>query len=1133
MTSSSASSDLEDEGIIDLANSMLTQLHVPISVNSVKELKSHIFVTLYEGLCGETLPDVIRSSSSSEDEVHNVQCVIDSLSLDVLHTSMSHINGDDIVAGNKVAILNLLEVFSGLLEYILNKIESDVSSDNETEDADIGAESDPDTISVELIDEALDRGLGNQHVQTFPQWKSDSPPQRGPKALHSTVPSVLSQPVAHSSGRSGLDAPDSTEDLILESEKLERQMLEEDKVVAPPIVSIKKPEPRQQNSILSVEEADSTTTSASFPEPLVHPRDDITLHDDVTDGLVLGQGRRDFQDIGLRPRPEPSMGSDGIDPHSDPRQQTTIGRQTNNAPSTVHHTFTHHLYHHHLDGETDRKFSTSTRDPFTSTLPIATSSTSRDPLAASLPPSSRYVKSERPKSRYKSAPSASATLESSKYRVREPVVQTNIIPSQSQNRSNIPDQSKRRVQSGSMQTDSRFAKDYGTAKTLRKTRDVTSTVPARETVANKARPPKVNVPSEGKFESGADTNRTFDVMQSGDLKVHAQPDSSQMGRPTASRSYDSLFSLVHDTQKMSEAAIQSSPLKSKPRRENEIAEQIAPPIREALHRVDQESHVVHSLSQSLNVPDTDKEISSRIDQARKPSRKVSFLTERSFTKTEKPEIDRIRSPIHRPRREDYMSDLPLRNSLKKYYEKRYPKPHIDSTRQSVHERPSTSLGVHSRRDSWRREREQDQAHSDSELSQHSDSMIDYGDQDLQERLEDLSDEDKEQLQRSKHVKFRETITALSGEYGKIRQKLIEEKRQKERNTKVLGKLFKIDYDNIHEDEMDDLRQQRKTANKKDKEYKKSVLLPTKPPIPRSGRKPQGPRARPTSRLTTAGKTRKRSASSSPIGGRRKPTGPFHVGTDEFLPELLEEFPFLYLSPETLHELWKQHAGQVKTISKVQQEVRRRKSKAQIEIEEAEQRQNILADIMKKEMAHNNRMREAKDRKAQHLSVQSQVREKRQQTAKSKRYYEEYQVRMRSKMLKKRTREEMIFKKLFKDGIEIQKERIRDLRKYANDQRQRRNNKQQNEIESLENYYRDQFALLAESMAKERQEIQIRETAQNKVLNQMKRELRRKMEADIHDFQDQMQRDDDEAYFRQLDADRIRNELYAAKYQHNM
>jgi len=63
-----------------------------------------------------------------EDEIHNCQAVIDSLAMDVLNTSLSHITGQDIVAGDRTAIGDLLEVFSGLMEFMLEEISSTSSS---------------------------------------------------------------------------------------------------------------------------------------------------------------------------------------------------------------------------------------------------------------------------------------------------------------------------------------------------------------------------------------------------------------------------------------------------------------------------------------------------------------------------------------------------------------------------------------------------------------------------------------------------------------------------------------------------------------------------------------------------------------------------------------------------------------------------------------------------------------------------------------------------------------------------------------------------------------------------------------------------------------------------------------------
>jgi centrosomal protein CEP95 len=51
-----------------------------------------------------------------------------------------------------------------------------------------------------------------------------------------------------------------------------------------------------------------------------------------------------------------------------------------------------------------------------------------------------------------------------------------------------------------------------------------------------------------------------------------------------------------------------------------------------------------------------------------------------------------------------------------------------------------------------------------------------------------------------------------------------------------------------------------------------------------------------------------------------------------------------------------------------------------------------------------------------------------------------------------------------------------------------------------------------------------------VLEQMKRELRKKMEKEIIDFQRRMWEDEDDVYYRELDAERVKHELSLAQYR---
>lgn len=49
--------------------------------------------------------------------------------------------------------------------------------------------------------------------------------------------------------------------------------------------------------------------------------------------------------------------------------------------------------------------------------------------------------------------------------------------------------------------------------------------------------------------------------------------------------------------------------------------------------------------------------------------------------------------------------------------------------------------------------------------------------------------------------------------------------------------------------------------------------------------------------------------------------------DDFLPNLMEEFPHLYLAPETIHKMWMDHQQQSAAINKRLEEDKKKQSKA--------------------------------------------------------------------------------------------------------------------------------------------------------------------------------------------------------------
>uniref|UniRef100_A0A2I3RCX7 Centrosomal protein 95 n=1 Tax=Pan troglodytes TaxID=9598 RepID=A0A2I3RCX7_PANTR len=257
-----------------------------------------------------------------------------------------------------------------------------------------------------------------------------------------------------------------------------------------------------------------------------------------------------------------------------------------------------------------------------------------------------------------------------------------------------------------------------------------------------------------------------------------------------------------------------------------------------------------------------------------------------------------------------------------------------------------------------------------------------------------------------------------------------------------------------------------------------------------------------------------------------------VSEHSLLPLMLEQFPFLYVSGPTLSKMWKQQIAQVEQLKKEACRENRSKKKLQDEIEEALRRHDLLTTLVKKEYEHNKRLQDFKDCIRRQRLTQSKIKENRQQIVRARKYYDDYRVQLCAKMMRMRTREEMIFKKLFEEGLNIQKQRLRDLRNYAKEKRDEQRRRHQDELDSMENYYKDQFSLLAEAISQEHQELKAREKSQAQTLHKVKRELRSKMEKEIQQLQDMITQNDDDVFFRELEAERFRSRLQLASFQYS-
>ncbi|NWR32813.1 CEP95 protein, partial [Tachuris rubrigastra] len=405
------------------------------------------------------------------------------------------------------------------------------------------------------------------------------------------------------------------------------------------------------------------------------------------------------------------------------------------------------------------------------------------------------------------------------------------------------------------------------------------------------------------------------------------------------------------------------------------------------------------------------------------------------------------------------------------------------------------------------------------LSQHSDSVMDYGHRTAGRAPRYPSR--PRSLSPPSHLYQHQEDKLCGNEHIKtIRCQLQKERDERTRKGEMVNKAYEDELRIYEARERLRLCKLRETLKEMEQEYKENIFK--EPP------KVSQP-VKVYSRKTTP--RNPKYSQWIPKRGTTKPkqADPMTIRDNDLLVKLLQEFPSLHISHRTLSKMWER---QLLHTEHLQAAPARTRPKLLTEVQQALRKHELLAAIIKKDQEHSKRLQEFKTRISRQKWAQNKVTEKRQQVARARRYYEDYRVQLRAKLMRARTREEKIFKNLFEEGLEIQKQRLRDLRAYAREKRDEQRREHQNELESMENYYKGQFAMLAEALSQEFQQIQTREKAQAQMLQKSKRELRSKMEKEIQQLQAAIMHNDDDTFFQELEADRLRSRLQMASFQYS-
>ncbi|NXH00970.1 CEP95 protein, partial [Loxia leucoptera] len=410
------------------------------------------------------------------------------------------------------------------------------------------------------------------------------------------------------------------------------------------------------------------------------------------------------------------------------------------------------------------------------------------------------------------------------------------------------------------------------------------------------------------------------------------------------------------------------------------------------------------------------------------------------------------------------------------------------------------------------------------LSHHSDSAMDYGRRTAgrdtsQPRYPGRPRSLSPASPLSQHQEHKRRGRA-TGQIKTIHSRLQGERNERTRKAKLVTKAYEDELRIFEAREKLRISKLREAAKEVEQEYKENVFQ--EPPK-------VSQRVKVYSRKTTP--QYPKHSQWIPKRGIMKPkqAAPMTIRDNDLLLQLLEEFPHLHISSRTLNKMWQQQLAQTEHLKAPSA---RPRPKLQNEVEQALKKHELLAAIIKRDQDHSKRLQEVKQRIQRQKWAQNKVTERRQQAARARKYYEDYRVQLRAKLLRARTREERIFKNLFEEGLEIQKQRLRELRVYAREKRNEQWREHQTELESLENYYRDQFSMLAEAISQEFQEIQTREKAQAQMLQKSKSEVRSKMEKEIQQLQAAIMHNDDDTFFQELEADRLRSRLQMASFQYS-
>lgn len=245
--------------------------------------------------------------------------------------------------------------------------------------------------------------------------------------------------------------------------------------------------------------------------------------------------------------------------------------------------------------------------------------------------------------------------------------------------------------------------------------------------------------------------------------------------------------------------------------------------------------------------------------------------------------------------------------------------------------------------------------------------------------------------------------------------------------------------------------------------------------------------------------------------------------------LRREFPYVHVSAETKRRLLAQYRHQMKYIMSLVEPVESRKIK--IRRQDVLKRQALMTDIMRQQKAHDDRFKQISDGKRREAKIRNMPRDSKISCLRAQRYVGSFQQQFQSRSAFNKSKEELLLRAVFEEMLEIQRSRLRSVRKLekqAIDEFYDANGYTA-DLNRVHQYYEANFRELAELLAKERSDLTQAQKQQRKLNDRIRREFRDYMEADVRSLNDKIV-NSWQPQFRELDADRVRSDLYEANWK---